>query len=58
MSKYQAQGLEKLIAERTGQGRKRCINETVSERLSDHLQERHGFRTYGEVQEWLQAEHG
>lgn len=58
MLKYQAQGIEMLIAPRTGQGRKRCINETVSERLDARLQERHGFHTYGDVQQWLATEHG
>lgn len=58
MLKYQAQGIEALIAPRTGQGRKRCINETVSELLNVRLQERHGFGTYRQVQEWLHTEHG
>jgi len=56
--KYQAQGLEKLIAPRIGQGRKRCINDSVNKHLEARLQERQGFRSYGEVQEWLKTEHG
>ncbi|MBW4445170.1 MAG: helix-turn-helix domain-containing protein [Plectolyngbya sp. WJT66-NPBG17] len=56
--KYQAQGIERLLAPRTGQGRKRKINETVSDLLDIRLQERHEFHTYGEVQQWLETEHG
>lgn len=57
MQKYKSGGIEKLIAERTGQGRKRSISSQVSSALEEELAKREGFKSYGEIQDWLQQEH-
>lgn len=55
--KYEAGGIEKLIAARTGQGRKRKISATVSAALEARLQAPEGMSSYGEIQQWLEDEH-
>ena len=57
MLKYKGGGIEKMIAERTGQGRKRTIPTQVSSALEEELAKREGFKSYGEIQDWLQREH-
>lgn len=57
MQKYGGGGIEKLIAERTGQGRKRSIPAEVNSALEEELAKREGFKSYGEIQDWLEREH-
>lgn len=57
MLKYESGGLEHLIARRTGQGRKRSIPDAVTSALESELANREGFKSYGEIQDWLQQEH-
>ena len=58
LQKYQQGGIETLIAERTGQGRKRLIGAAVNQALEAELSKPEGFKSYGQIQDWLQREHG
>ena len=58
LQKYQQGGIAKLIAARTGQGRKRVINEPVNQALEAELAKPEGFKSYGAIQDWLKREHG
>lgn len=55
--KYKAQGIEKLIAPRTGQGRKSTFSATVNQALAAKLNDSNGMSSYGEIQQWLETEH-
>jgi hypothetical protein len=57
MGKYQQGGIEKLIAERTGQGRKNEIPDAVNQALVSELSKREGFKSYSEIRDWLKQEH-
>jgi transposase len=57
MQKYADGGIKTLIAERTGQGRKRSIPTDVSSALEEKLANREGFKSYSEIQAWLEREH-
>lgn len=58
LQKYQQGGIAKLIAARTGQGRKRLIDEPVNQALEAELAKPEGFKSYGAIQDWLKREHG
>jgi transposase len=55
--KYEVQGIEKLLAPRTGQGRKCTISTAVNEALMEKLDDPNGMSSYGEIQQWLETEH-
>jgi transposase len=55
--KYEAHGIEKLIAPRSGQGRKSTIPADVNEALIEKLDDPNGMNSYGEIQHWLETEH-
>jgi transposase len=57
MLKYDNGGIETLMAQRSGQGRKRSIPNEVSSALEAELTKREGFKSYGEIQDWLEQEH-
>ncbi|BAU13034.1 putative transposase [Leptolyngbya sp. NIES-3755] len=57
MLKYEAQGIEKLLAPRTGQGRKCTIPEAVNQVLVEKLDDPNGVSSYLEIQQWLETEH-
>lgn len=54
---YQAQGIEKLIAPRRGQGRKCTIPAAVDKALIEKLNDPNGMSSYGEIQHWLETHH-
>lgn len=55
--KYEAHGIERLIARRTGQGRKAVIPEAINQALVEKLDEPNGISSYLEIQQWLETEH-
>lgn len=55
--KYEAHGIETLIAPRTGQGRKSTIPEAVNQALVEKLDDPNGMSSYLEIQQWLETEH-
>ena len=55
--KYQKQGLEGLLADKTSPGRPTKISGAVLKDLKKQLKTRTGFGSYGEVQEWLAEQH-
>ena len=57
MLKYEAHGIEKLIAPRTGQGRKSVIPAAVNQALVEKSDEPNGMSSYLEIQQWLETEH-
>lgn len=54
LRKYRSGGLDKLLAPRMGQGRKRAIPPEAMLKLQKRLQEPNKFSSYGEIQQWLQ----
>ena len=58
LSKYRAGGLSQLLAPRLGQGRKPAIPAEIKQQLQQRLLQPGSFKTYGEVQAWLQQEFG
>lgn len=54
---YAANGIEQLIAARTGQGRQCKIPAAVNIALEARLSDPNGMRSYGEIQQWLETEH-
>lgn len=57
MLKYEAHGIEKLIAPPTGQGRKSVIPAAINQALVEKLDDPNGISSYGEIQQWLETEH-
>jgi len=57
MLKYEADGIESLIAPRTGQGRKAVIPEAINQALMEKLDDPNGMSSYLEIQQWLETEH-
>jgi transposase len=57
VGKYRQGGLDTLLAPRQGQGRKRQIPQTASAALQQQLQAETGFKSYGEIQQWLATEY-
>jgi transposase len=55
--KYEAHGIEQLIAPRPGQGRKCTIPEAINQALSAKLDDPNGMSRYVEIQQWLETEH-
>lgn len=55
---YQSEGLAGLLQSKTSPGKPSLLPPEVLNRLQVRLQERSGFRSYGEIQEWLQQECG
>jgi transposase len=55
--KYEAQGIKKLIAPRTGQGRKCTIPAELNEALIEKLDDANGMSSYGAIQQWLETEY-
>lgn len=50
------EGMSGLLQIKTSPGKPSKLPLQVVERLQARLQERFGFRSYGEIQEWLQQE--
>ncbi|MBD1845629.1 helix-turn-helix domain-containing protein [Cyanobacteria bacterium FACHB-63] len=55
--KYEAHGIEKLMAPRTGQGCKLVIPEAINQALVEKLDDPNGMSSYLELQQWLETEH-
>lgn len=53
---YQSEGMSGLLQIKTSPGKPSLIPPDVLEKLRVRLQERCGFHSYGEIQEWLQQE--
>lgn len=53
---YRSQGIVGLLEYKTSPGRPSKLSDEVREGLKVRLAERQGFRSYGEIQEWLQHE--
>lgn len=53
---YQREGLEGLLQIKTSPGKPSLLPPDVLEKLRQRLTEREGFRSYGEIQQWLQQE--
>lgn len=51
---YRAGGLAALLEQRRPQGRTRVIPKWAEAALAKRLQQQAGFRSYGEVQQWLE----
>lgn len=58
LSQYRQSGLEALLRVKPRSGRPRTIPSDVLAALKQELQEPEGFKSYGEVQQWLAAVHG
>jgi transposase len=58
LSQYRQSGLEALVAVASRSGRPRAIRGEILASLKQELQEPEGFKSYGEVQQWLAAVHG
>lgn len=55
---YQTQGMSGLLQMKTSPGKPSKLRPEVLEQLQKRLKERQGFRTYGEIQQWLAQECG
>ena len=54
LCKYREQGLEGMLERKKSKGRVRGLPEWAEKALEKHLkEEENGFKSYGEVQEWL-----
>ncbi|MBD2307248.1 helix-turn-helix domain-containing protein [Chroococcidiopsis sp. FACHB-1243] len=53
---YQSQGMTGLLQFKTPPGKPSKLPPEVLERLQMRLQERQGFSSYGEIQQWLATE--
>lgn len=53
---YQREGMSGLLQIKTSPGKPSLLPPLVLERLQQRLQERSGFSSYGEIQEWLLIE--
>ncbi len=53
---YQSEGMSGLLQIKTSPGKPSKLPPEVLEKLQARLEERQGFRSYGEIQEWLQQE--
>lgn len=53
---YQRQGMSGLLQIKTSLGRPSLLPADVRQQLRQRLQQRQGFRSYGEIQEWLAKE--
>lgn len=58
LAKYRQGGLSRLLAPRTGQGRKQGIPPEAQAKLRQYLEQAQGFSSYGEIQQWLKQECG
>jgi len=57
-ARYQAEGLSGLLSWNYRGGKRPALSGTVLEALQTRLQEPDGFRSYGEIQDWLAKEQG
>ncbi|MGA7934294.1 MAG: helix-turn-helix domain-containing protein [Kovacikia sp.] len=55
LATYREQGLEGMLEIKKGSGGKRVIPQWAEARLARHLEESEGFKSYGEVQGWLET---
>lgn len=58
LKRYREGGLAKLLEERTAPGQPRRIEGELLEQLKARLDSPEGFASYGEVQQWLEAQSG
>ncbi|NJN24449.1 MAG: transposase [Acaryochloridaceae cyanobacterium RL_2_7] len=58
LQKYRTGGLTALLQRNKAPGATPIMNETVVSALREQLHQPEGFRSYGEIVEWLKAEHG
>lgn len=56
--KYKKQGLDGLLKQYKSAGKKPAIPQEAIERLKQRLEESEGFKSYGEIQNWLKEECG
>lgn len=58
LAKYRQGGLEKLLAKKVSSGRSRKISLWAEKALEKRLQSNEGFKSYGEICQWLAEELG
>jgi transposase len=58
LQKYRAGGLAALLEVKQAPGQAPIMSEAVQASLQKALESPQGFRSYGEIVEWLQREHG
>ena len=56
--RYRASGLSGLLAWNYHGGKRPALSEAILDTLRLRLQQPEGFRSYGEIQEWLAREYG
>jgi len=56
-ARYQVSGLSGLLAWNYHGGKRPALSEAILDALQLRLQEPEGFRSYGEIQDWLSREH-
>lgn len=56
--RYRASGLSGLLAWNYHGGKRPALSEAILDTLRLRLQQPEGFRSYGEIQEWLTREYG
>lgn len=55
LATYREQGLETMLESKKSLGGSRIIPKWAEERLAQRLKEHEGFKSYGEVQQWLES---
>jgi transposase len=58
MRSYREGGIKGILAHKHGQGRKSKLPPWAEKSLDQKLHEEEGFRSYGEIQEWLEQKLG
>lgn len=58
LKKYRQGGISHLLEVKTPPGKKSQISEREMNRLKERLSEPQGFKSYGEIQDWLNQELG
>lgn len=58
LRKYQQQGLKSLLEVKSAPGKVGIVRGVALERLKQRLQEVEGFKSYGQIQQWIEKELG
>ena len=56
LQQYRQGGLSELLGEKQSPGKPAAIEGEMLQRLQERLQSKEGFKSYGEIQQWLQQE--
>jgi len=57
LSAYRREGLKALLEVGKSSGRPNAIAPAIQEKIKEELRDPEGFRSYGEIQKWLEAVH-